>query len=310
MVSSYYDCPSNNNVFITISSVLYHIKYYSSILWYRQPFDWFDVNSLHAIVFHLLCANHFLLLWSTSWWIKSSKILSFWSNFLQTLYKTAVFGSIGLATTSWLKYFAVVTHNFALILVMQSFCAMSHIFLSAVPSKLSAWFPKNEECFISGVNIFCNNIGMVLNFISLMAINSANDLIKMSRDLRNFMFIVAVFSTILALLIAISFLQLEAPKFPPSYYEALRRDKIIQSESKSFLKALRILLTNKNFVMLFVGLSLQLGIFNGFTTLINSIIIYYFPVSEILLKIFSSSDYSRLRVVKCKLELFASSFLF
>lgn len=194
----------------------------------------------------------------------------------------ALYGSFGLAVTSWLKYFAVISHDFILILVVQSFCAISHIFLSSIPSKLSVWFPKNEECFISGVNIFCNNSGIVLNFISLMAINSSNDFAKTSRDLRSFMFIVAIISTIFALVITTSF-RVEVPEHPPSYFEALRRDKIIQSDNKSFLKALRILLTNKNFVMLALGFGLQIGIFNGFSTLLNSIILYYFPVSQLCL---------------------------
>lgn len=189
----------------------------------------------------------------------------------------ALYGSFGLAAASWLKYFAVFSHDFVLILIMQSLCAISHIFLSAVPSKLSAWFPKNEECFISSVSLFCNNSGIILNFISLMTINSSSDLESMSKDLKNFMFIVAVVETLLLLIIALSF-KSQVPKIPPSYYEALRRDNIIQSDRKSFSKALRVLLTNRNFVMLVLAFGLQLGIFNGFSTLINSIILYYFPV--------------------------------
>lgn len=189
----------------------------------------------------------------------------------------ALYGSFGLASTSWLKYFAVVSHEFALILVIQSFCAISHIFLSAIPSKLSAWFPKNEEWLICGLNIFCSNIGIILNFISMMVIKSSKGGTNSSHDLQSFMFIVALLSTLVALLIAIVFKE-ETPEHPPSYYEALKRDLIIQSETKSFSKALKILATNKNFVLLSIGFGLQLGIFNGFSTLINSIILHYFPV--------------------------------
>lgn len=197
---------------------------------------------------------------------------------LQSLFSVALYGSLGLAFTSWLKYFAVVSQNFGLILLMQSFCAISHIFLSAVPSKLSAWFPKNEEWIISGVSIFCNNAGIVLNFISLMAINGSEDLVLLSRDLRNFVFLIAFLSTILAVIIATTFEE-TTPEHPPSFYEALKREFIIQSDAKSFLKALKILLTNKNFLLLTLSFGLQLGIFNGFSTLLNSIISYYFPVS-------------------------------
>jgi MFS transporter, FLVCR family, feline leukemia virus subgroup C receptor-related protein len=111
-----------------------------------------------------------------------------------------------------------------------------------------------------------------------MAINSSSELADITKDLKYFMFIAAVLSTFLAALILATF-RSEAPDLPPSYYEALRRDKVIQNEEKSFIKSLKILLTNKNFVMLTIGYGLQLGIFNAFSTLINSIILYYFPVS-------------------------------
>lgn len=189
----------------------------------------------------------------------------------------ALCGAVGLTTISWLKYFAVVSHDFALILVMQSFCAVSHIFLSAIPAKILSWFPKNEECIISGVNIFCNNCGIVLNFISLMAINNSS-VESIAKDLENFMFLVGVLSTIVSIAIAIFFKINESPELPPSYYEALKRDKIIHDKRESFVKALKILLTNKSFVMLTIGFGLQLGTFNGFSTLLNSIILHYFRV--------------------------------
>lgn len=189
-----------------------------------------------------------------------------------------MYGSLGLAFTSWLKYFAVVTQNFGLILLMQSFCAISHIFLSAVPLKLLAWFPKNEEWILSGLSLFCTNAGIILNFMSLMAINGSNDLVHLSSDLKIFMLLVAFLSTIFTVIVAVTF-ESALPDHPPSYYEALKRDLVIRRDSKTFLKALKILLTNKNFVLLTLSFGLQLGIFNGFSTLLNSIILYYFPVS-------------------------------
>lgn len=188
----------------------------------------------------------------------------------------ALFGSFGLVLTSWLKYYAVLSGDFVLVLVVQSSCAISHIFLSTIPSKLSCWFPKNEEWIISGVNIFCSNGGIIFNFISLIAINSSKD--DFSKDLQSFMLLVAIFSSILAFFVLFLF-KLETPALPPSYYEALKRDLIIQNDNKSFPTALKILLTNKNFVLLAIGFGVQLGTFNGFSTLINSIILHYFPVN-------------------------------
>lgn len=198
---------------------------------------------------------------------------------MQSLYSVALYGSLSLASTSWLKYFAVTSHDFALVLVMQSFCAISHIFLSAIPSKLNAWFPQNEEFIISGVSIFCNNSGIILNFISLMLIDTSKGLSDLSRHLHYYMLLAAIISTLIALVIVVTF-QVEEPEHPPSYYKALKRELIIQNDTQTFLKALHTLLLNKNFIWLTLAMGLQLGIFNGFSTLINPIVIYYFPVSR------------------------------
>lgn len=108
-------------------------------------------------------------------------------------------------------------------------------------------------------------------------------MLDLSRHLQYYMLLVAIISTLIALVIVVTF-QVEVPEHPPSYYKALKRELIIQNDTQTFLKALQSLLTNKNFICLTLALGLQLGIFNGFSTLINPIVIYYFPVSVEWLK--------------------------
>lgn len=110
-----------------------------------------------------------------------------------------------------------------------------------------------------------------------MSINSSNDAQDVARDLKLYMLIVAGISTIIASAVIVTF-RSEEPVHPPDYFEALKRDLTIHSHRNSIMKSFKTLITNKNFICLTLGYGLQLGIFNGFSTLINSIILYYFPV--------------------------------
>lgn len=103
-------------------------------------------------------------------------------------------------------------------------------------------------------------------------------MVTLTRNLTDYMLLIAIASTITCIIMGFAFNQ-EEPKFPPSCIEALRRDNIIHTDNKKFMKSLKILFKNKNFVMLFLGFGLNIGVFNAFSTILNSIIVHYFPVS-------------------------------
>jgi nitrate/nitrite transporter NarK len=191
----------------------------------------------------------------------------------------ALYGSIGLVITSWLKYVGVVIQNFQLILIVQCFCAIFHILLSSIPSRIALiWFPMNEEYLTQAITIFATNLGLIVNFLSLIFINNLEDVGFLSRQLTNYMLLIAISASLIAIVMAFAFKQ-DEPKFPPSCIEALRRDNVIQCDTKNFHTSFKKLFTNKNFVILFLGFGLNIGVFNAFSTVLNSIIVHYFPVS-------------------------------
>jgi MFS transporter, FLVCR family, feline leukemia virus subgroup C receptor-related protein len=191
----------------------------------------------------------------------------------------ALYGSLGLVITSWLKYIGVIVQNFALILLIQGFCAIFHILLSSIPSRMATiWFPMNEEYLTQAITIFATNLGLIVNFLSLIVINDLENMLTLTRDLTDYMLVIALASTITAIGMGLAFKK-DRPEYPPSCIEALRRDNVIRSDNTKFMKDLKILFKNKNFIMLFLGFGLNIGVFNGFSTILNSIIVHYFPVS-------------------------------
>lgn len=189
---------------------------------------------------------------------------------------------MGLVITSWMKYIGVLIQNFYLILVVQCFCAIFHIVLSSIPGRIATvWFPIHEEYLTQAITIFSNNLGLIVNFLSLIIINNLDDMIVLTRDLTDYMLLMALLATFIAVIMAFTFKQ-DEPKIPPSCIEALRRDNIIQNDKRNFFKSFKILLSNKNFIMLSLGFGLNIGVFNAFSTILNSIIVYYFPVSAII----------------------------
>lgn len=141
----------------------------------------------------------------------------------------------------------------------------------------------NEEYLTQAITIFASNLGLIVNFLSLIIINDLENMLTLTKNLTDYMFLIAVASTISAVLMGFAFSK-EEPTIPPSCIEALRRDNIIHTDNRKFMKSLKILFKNKNFVMLFLGFGLNIGVFNAFSTILNSIIVHYFPVSTFFLK--------------------------
>lgn len=174
--------------------------------------------------------------------------------------------------------------NFLYVLIGQVFCAVFQIFLSYLPSKLAeVWFPKQEISLISGFSLFSSQLGMAANFFLTPLIVSENS-INVKSDLEILLIGTAITCTLVSVIIIATFES--KPQLPPSQLRALKLDHVIEETGKNVLKSMKILLLNRNFAILAVGYGLNMGIFNAFTTLLNSIVLHYFPVKNFLLILF------------------------
>uniref|UniRef100_A0A8C0JEE1 Uncharacterized protein n=2 Tax=Chelonoidis abingdonii TaxID=106734 RepID=A0A8C0JEE1_CHEAB len=90
-------------------------------------------------------------------------------------------------------------------------------------------------------------------------------------------FITAAVATVLFILVIIVFR--EKPLFPPSRAQALIQLK--PPEEYSYMKSIRRLLCNTNFVLLIVAYGLNTGCFYALSTLLNRMVIQHYPGEEV-----------------------------
>lgn len=160
-------------------------------------------------------------------------------------------------------------------------CAVFQIFLSYLPSKLAeVWFPKQEISLISGFSLFSSQLGMAANFF-LTPLIVSDDSTNVKSDLEILLIGTAMTCSLVSFIIIATFES--KPQLPPSQLRALKLDHVIEETGKNVIKSMKILLLNRNFAILAVGYGLNMGIFNAFTTLLNSIVLHYFPVKNSLI---------------------------
>jgi MFS transporter, FLVCR family, feline leukemia virus subgroup C receptor-related protein len=68
------------------------------------------------------------------------------------------------------------------------------------------------------------------------------------------------------------------PPNPPSHVEAIARSMKITN--KGFWRSVLKLLKNSNYMVLVVAYGINVGVFNSFSTLLNQMVLHYFPNSE------------------------------
>ncbi|KAK9732397.1 Major Facilitator Superfamily [Popillia japonica] len=93
----------------------------------------------------------------------------------------------------------------------------------------------------------------------------------------NILFIgTGIITTIITILIVIFFK--DSPPTAPSRAEASKLDEA--TINTTFLKSLKILMKNRNYVLLVLSYGINVGIFYAISTLLNQIVLTYYPNSE------------------------------
>lgn len=176
--------------------------------------------------------------------------------------------------------------------VGQAACAIFQIFLSNLPSKLAEnWFKRTESSLISGLSIFASQLGMAVSFLlTPIIVEDLENVDEVEKSLNVLLMLNAGGCTILTLIIIATFESKPNLEYGiPNHWTALKQECITNNEDNNIFKSIKALLLNKNFSILVIGYGLNIGIFNSFSTLLNSIVTYYFPVRSISLNFFPIS---------------------
>ena len=160
----------------------------------------------------------------------------------------------------WLSYF--------FILFGSIFPALFQPFYVNSPARLSAeWFSLDGRdiatALLSIVNVLGIGLGTVIPTI-FVGTTPEDDQFGGFKGLMLFELILCIVGLLLTLLF-----HYDKPPQPPSVSQIIKQQSIESGIKMTFYQEFITLITNTQFIKLFIGFGIGLGLFNGLTTLIN-----------------------------------------
>ncbi|XP_067120466.1 uncharacterized MFS-type transporter C09D4.1-like [Centruroides vittatus] len=184
-------------------------------------------------------------------------------------------GSFGTCVGSWIKCASVSPDRFVVTMVGQTVVAVSQIFILGIPPKLAAtWYSSQGVSRACAVGVFGNQFGIALGFLlpPLLVRNADKDTI--GKDLTFLFFGVAIFTSLLFLIVIFAFK--DKPPKPPSRAQAA----ILAEERINYWKSILNLMKNINYTLLLITYGINVGVFYAISTLLNQVVLIHFPGEE------------------------------
>ncbi|XP_049807266.1 feline leukemia virus subgroup C receptor-related protein 2-like [Schistocerca nitens] len=193
-----------------------------------------------------------------------------------------VVGAAMNAAATWLKVLAVAPDRFWLLLLAQSISAVAQVFVLSVPSTVAfVWFGAKEVSTACALGVFGNQLGVSISFlVNPLVVRDHESVEDIGWDLKVAAYAFAGGCT-LVFLLALAFFQ-DKPKTPPSAAVAAREEVPAGEEGPdlSTMAVVRRLMRSVPFLLVVLSFSLVLLAFNAIATLLNPLILKYFPGGE------------------------------
>ncbi|XP_073676727.1 solute carrier family 49 member A3 [Garra rufa] len=148
---------------------------------------------------------------------------------------------------------------FPIVMGGQTLCALAQPLVIFAPTKLAAlWFPDHQRATANMMASMANTVGLLLaNIFSPMILKYTNTLFML--------LLIYAIPAIVACFLATVGIRERAPPKPPSA-------SMVTSSSEPFLKGVKLLLTNKAYIILLVCFGSGIGVFTCFSTLLEQIL--------------------------------------
>ncbi|XP_077516081.1 choline/ethanolamine transporter flvcr2a-like isoform X3 [Amblyomma americanum] len=191
-----------------------------------------------------------------------------------------VLGALGTCAGSWIKVLSVEQDRFVVCLVGQTVVAMSQIFILSIPPRLAAvWFSAEEVSRACAVGVFGNQLGIALGFLVPPQVvggdpKSLEGLEEIGQGLSILCYGVAITSSLMLIAILVGFR--DKPPRPPSRAQVSRE----QSDPAGYWRSMRNLVCNVNYMLLLVTYGINVGTFYAISTLLNRVVLSYYPGHE------------------------------
>lgn len=189
----------------------------------------------------------------------------------------AIAGAFLNVLGAWLKVACISPDRFAVLMFAQTVCAIAQIFILGLPAKIAAvWFGPNEVSTATSLGVFGNQVGVAIGFlVPPILVPNSDSLEQIGDDLSIMFYAGAGYMTLLFILVIIIFK--ERPPHPPSKAQMLALQNV---HEEHYGRSLLNLFKNVGFDILTITYGVNTGCYYAISTLLNPIILDYFPGHE------------------------------
>ncbi|XP_062406213.1 heme transporter FLVCR2-like isoform X4 [Sardina pilchardus] len=180
---------------------------------------------------------------------------------------------------TWIKVASARPDLFAVTFLGQFCSSFAQVFILGMPSRIaSVWFSSEEVSTACSIGVFGNQLGIAIGFlVPPILVPNVEDMDELAHHIRVMFYITAGVATVLFVLVVIVFQ--EQPEIPPTQSQVTARS--IPPEEYSYMASIKRLLCNKPFILLIISYGLNVGCFYAVGTLLNRMIIEYYPGEEV-----------------------------
>uniref|UniRef100_A0A915PSL2 Major facilitator superfamily (MFS) profile domain-containing protein n=1 Tax=Setaria digitata TaxID=48799 RepID=A0A915PSL2_9BILA len=234
---------------------LYKRRYYILLLFVMlsasNAMQWIEYSVIAHIVVEFYSVSYVAVNWTSMIYMLTYIVFVLPASWVLDKYGLRIsilLGSGGNCIGAWVKMFSTRPDAFWITFLGQTIVGFSQMFILGIPPRLAAvWFGPKQVSTACAVGVFGNQLGIAVGFLlpPVMVHMGAVDLI--ASDLSRLFLISVVANTIVFLLIIFSFPN--KPLLPPS----LAQLRVLENvNEKNYYRSLKELMTNSNFVLLFI----------------------------------------------------------
>ncbi|KAF5293180.1 hypothetical protein FQR65_LT11025 [Abscondita terminalis] len=260
--------PESENISSSLLNVLAQV--FGILLIYLYKFFFYNVGTVYAnaLLTSLLLLGVFMLL-SISYKLKRQEANNKKINDSNGLHDGMIGGVLISCLGSWLKFASVPSNKFLMVIVGQSFVAVSQVFFLSTSAEVAAeWFGCNEVSFACSIAMLLIRLELPSVFVLFpILVKSKETLIATQSELTRTAAYLAVLNSIVFMFMVVFF---KKPDLPPSQAQLL---KYTHNSKTPFIESFKKLIRNRSFAVLAVVYGLDVGILYTIAILLNEIIL-------------------------------------
>ncbi|KAG5206915.1 hypothetical protein JEQ12_018488 [Ovis aries] len=248
-----------------------------------NAFQWIQYGAINNIFMHFYGVSSFAIDW-----LSMCYMLAYIPLFLPgawllenfSLRTIALTGSALNSLGAWVKLGSLQPHLFPVTMLGQVVCSVAQVFILGMPSPIaSVWFRDDEVSTACSIAVLGNQLGNAFGFlVPAVSVPSIYNPDELAYHISIMFYITAGVATLLFILVIIVFK--EKPKHPPSRAQCL--SYTLASTDASYLSSIIRFFKNFSFVLLVITYGLNAGAFYALCTLLNRMVIFYYPGLECL----------------------------